>query len=132
MNIKVETIVRVILGSVLLIFGLDKFFAFVPHGHVMTDDLIAAYNGLIANKFILPTVGVVEVITGILLISRRYVFLSLIALFPVIFGIIAFHLAIDLPGILPGLGVSIMYLYLIIYRSSEFAKLIKQSYKEGK
>lgn len=128
MNKKVETIVRVILGSVLLIFGLDKFFAFVPHGHVMTDDLIAAYNGLIANKFILSTVGVVEAVTGIILISGRYVILALIALFPIVFGIIAFHLAVDLPGILPGLGVSILYLYLIVYRSSDFTKLIKQTY----
>ena len=129
MNKKVETIVRVILGSVLLIFGLDKFFAFVPHGHVMTDDLMAAYNGLIANKFILPTVGIVEAVTGIILISGRYVILALIALFPIVFGIIAFHLAVDLPGILPGLGVSILYLYLIVYRSSGFTKLIKLTYQ---
>ena len=70
---KVEIIVRMVLGIVFVVFGLDKFLAFVPHGHVMTDELMTAYQGLLANKFILPTVGIVELVTGGILISGRYV-----------------------------------------------------------
>ena len=127
MNKKIETTVRMILGIVLLVFGLDKFFAFVPHGHVMTEELMAAYKGLIANKFILPTVGAVEIITGIILISGRYIVLALIALLPIVFGIIAFHLAVDLHGILPGLGVLALYTYILLYRFSDFVDLIKRT-----
>jgi uncharacterized membrane protein YphA (DoxX/SURF4 family) len=124
---KVEIIVRMVLGIVLVVFGLDKFLAFVPHGHVMTDELIAAYQGLLANKFILPTVGVVELIGGILLISRRYVILALMALAPIIYGILAFHFAVDLQGILPGVGVTALYIYLVVYRRKVFAEFLKQT-----
>jgi len=127
MSNRIETIVRVILGIALVTFGLDKFFAFVPHGHEMTEQLMAAYKGLMANKFILPTVGVVETLTGILLISGRYVIIALTALIPVIYGIIAFHFAVDMPGIIPGLIVAVMHLYLVLNRRSVFADLIKQT-----
>lgn len=118
---------RVILGIALLVFGLDKFFAFVPHGHVMTEELMAAYHGLMANKFILPTVGVVETISGIILISGRYVTIALAAMVPIVFGILGFHFAVDLDGIIPGLIVATMHVYLILYRRSAIANLIKQT-----
>ncbi|MBD77642.1 MAG: hypothetical protein CL840_01720 [Crocinitomicaceae bacterium] len=122
---KVEIIVRMVLGIVLVVFGLDKFLAFVPHGHVMTEELMSAYQGLLANKFILPTVGIVELVTGIILISGRYIIVVLTALTPVIFGILAFHFAVDLHGILPGLGVAALYVYLMVYRRKAFAELIR-------
>lgn len=122
---KVEIIVRMVLGIILIVFGLDKFLAFVPHGHVMTDELIAAYQGLLANKFILPTVGVVELIAGVLLISGRYTILALLALAPIVYGILAFHFAVDLHGILPGIGVTALYVYLVIYRHKVLTELFQ-------
>ena len=126
MKKKIEPIVRVALGIALLVFGLDKFFAFVPHGHVMTEELVAAYQGLLANKFIMPSVGVVETISGIILISGRYVIIALIALIPIVFGILGFHFAVDLHGIIPGLVIAAMHAYLILYRRSVIAGLINQ------
>ncbi|WP_445384732.1 hypothetical protein ACT6NV_12260 [Robiginitalea sp. IMCC44478] len=116
MNNKIDKILSVILGIALLIFGLDKFFAFVPHGHVMTEELMAAYQGLLANKFIMPTVGVVEILSGILLLSGRYVIIALTAMIPIVYGILAFHLAVDVPGIVPGLIIAFIHVYLIINR----------------
>ena len=124
---KVEIIVRMVLGIVLVVFGLDKFLAFVPHGHVMTDELIEAYQGLLANKFILPTVGVVEIIAGILLISGRYIMLALMALAPIVYGILAFHFAVDIHGVLLGIGVTALYVYLVVYRRKVFAEFLKQT-----
>lgn len=113
MKTKINTTIRILLGIGLLAFGLDKFFEFIPHNHVMDEDLVAAFTGLMANKFILPTVGVVEAISGILLLSRKYSILGLLLMIPVSYGIIAFHLAVDLEGIIPGLIVMIMHIYLL-------------------
>ena len=124
---KVEIIVRMVLGIVLVVFGLDKFLAFVPHGHAVTDELMAAYQGLLANKFILPTVGIVELVAGFILISGRYIIEALTALIPIIFGILVFHFAVDLHGILSGLGVAALFAYQMVYRRKAFAELIKQS-----
>lgn len=126
MKNNISTIIRILLGLTLLIFGLDKFFAFVPHGHVMTEELIAAYHGLLANKFILPSVGVVETMAGILLLIGRYVLLALIALIPIVFGILGFHLAVDLPGILPGLGVAALHTYLLISKRTTITNFVTE------
>jgi putative oxidoreductase len=124
MKTKINNMISIVLGLGLLLFGLDKFFAFIPHNHVMTEDLIAAFTGLMANKFILPTVGVVEAISGILLLTRKYSIIGLLLMIPVTYGIIAFHIAVDLEGIIPGLIVAVMHIYLLSLRKTTLINLV--------
>tara|TARA_R110002096_G_scaffold222171_4_gene411030 strand:- start:609 stop:989 length:381 start_codon:yes stop_codon:yes gene_type:complete len=124
MKTKINNIVRIVFGLVLLLFGLDKFFEFIPHNHVMDEDLIAAFTGLMANKFILPTVGVVEAISGLLLLTRKYSIIGLLLMVPVTYGIIAFHLAVDLAGIAPGLLVATMHIYLLSSKRKALTNLV--------
>lgn len=124
MKTKINNIVRIVFGLGLLLFGLDKFFEFIPHNHVMDEDLIAAFTGLMANKFILPTVGVVEAISGLLLLTRKYSIVGLLLMVPVTYGIIAFHLAVDLEGIIPGLIVAVMHIYLLSLRKTTLINLV--------
>jgi uncharacterized membrane protein YphA (DoxX/SURF4 family) len=130
MKTKINNIIRVIFGIGLLLFGLDKFFEFIPHNHVMDEDLVAAFTGLIANKFILPTVGVVEAISGILLLTRKYSIIALLLMIPVTYGIIAFHLAVDLEGIIPGLIVAVMHIYLLLLRRTTLINIIASNKTE--
>ena len=126
MKTKINNIVRIVFGLGLLLFGLDKFFEFIPHNHVMDEDLIAAFTGLMANKFILPTVGVVEAISSLLLLllTRKYSIVVLLLMVPVTYGIIAFHLAFDLGGIIPGLIVAVMHIYLLSLRKTALINLV--------
>ena len=126
MKTKINIIMSLVLGVGLVAFGLDKFLEFIPHNHVMDEDLIAAFTGLIANKFILPTVGIVEIISGLLLFTKKFKTLGLLLMLPVTYGIIAFHLAVDLEGILPGLIVAIIHLYLLSTKRRTLSNLIIQ------
>tara|TARA_R110001592_G_scaffold366_9_gene2112 strand:- start:71 stop:352 length:282 start_codon:yes stop_codon:yes gene_type:complete len=92
----------------------------------MDEDLIAAFTGLMANKFILPTVGVVEAISSLLLLllTRKYSIVVLLLMVPVTYGIIAFHLAFDLGGIIPGLIVAVMHIYLLSLRKTALINLV--------
>jgi putative oxidoreductase len=132
MKTKINNMIRIALGLGLLLFGLDKFFEYIPHNHVMTEDLIAAFTGLMANKFILPTVGVVEAISGILLLTRKYSIIGLLLMIPVTYGIIAFHIAVDLEGIIPGLIVAIMHIYLLSLRKTTLINLVTEHKVETK
>ena len=125
MRTKINTGVRVIFGVALIAFGSDKFLEFMPHGHVMTETLMNAFMGLMANKFILPTVGIIEMLVGLSLLTNRFTNLSLLALFPISFGIIAFHLAVDLPGIIPGIAVANLNVYMLFRKRKELAILLK-------
>lgn len=125
MKEKVELTIRVLLGVALITFGLDKFFQFVPHGHEMTEELIRAYNGLLANEFIMPTVGIVEIISGVLLVSGRYLLVAFAAMIPITYSILGFHISADIHGIIPGLIVALFLGYLIWYRRNAISGIMK-------
>jgi uncharacterized membrane protein YphA (DoxX/SURF4 family) len=79
-------ICRYLLAGNFLLFGLDGFFHFLPPPPQEPAMQKFAQNILDA-KFIFPTVKVVEVIAGLLLLSAFFVKFALIMLFPIIFGI---------------------------------------------
>jgi len=126
MKTKVDTGIRILFGISLVAVGADKFLEFIPHDHEMTDSLMAAFMGLMSTKFILPTVGVVEMLVGISLLFNKFTNLSLLAMVPVSFGIVAFHLAVDIPGIILGLVVALLNAYLLIQKKDELMILLKR------
>lgn len=125
MRTKFNNVVRVILGLGLLIVGLDKFFELIPHKPIMDKELAAAYTGLIANKFIFPTVGVVQTISGLLLLIRKYSLVALLIMLPVTYGTIAFNLAVNQEGIIPALIVAGMHLYLLSLRKTTLINAVR-------
>ena len=106
--------VQIGLGVTLILFGLYKFFGFLPHDRVMTEESIAVYKGLLANKFIMPAVGVVELLPGILLVVGRWVIVALLAMISIAFGIMGFHFAVDIQGIFWGILIA----FGLVYRLS--------------
>jgi hypothetical protein len=67
----------------------------------------AAFGGaLAATGYMFPLLKVTEIISGLLLLSRRYVPLALTLLAPIIVNIVAFH-AFLAPG---GLGIAFLVL----------------------
>ena len=125
MKTKINIGIRILFGSALILFGADKFLEFIPHGHVMTENLMNAFMGLIANKFILPTVGIVEILVGASLVLNKFTNLSLLAIVPVSYGIVAFHLAVDIPGIVLGAVVALLNAYLLFQKKDELMVLLK-------
>jgi len=125
MKTKINIGIRILLGSALIFFGADKFLEFIPHGHTMTENLMNAFMGLVANKFILPTVGIVEILVGGSLLLNKFTNLSLLAMVPVSYGIVAFHLAVDIPGVVLGAVVALLNAYLLLQKKDELIVLLK-------
>jgi len=125
MKTKINIGIRIFFGLALIAVGFDKFLEFIPHGHTMTETLMNAFTGLMANKFILPTVGIVEILVGASLLLNKFTNLSLLAMVPVSYGIVAFHLAVDVPGIVLGAVVALLNAYLLIQKKEELIVLLK-------
>tara|TARA_R110000868_G_scaffold97027_3_gene266966 strand:+ start:870 stop:1250 length:381 start_codon:yes stop_codon:yes gene_type:complete len=125
MKTKINNGVRILFGIALIAVGFDKFLEFIPHGHEMTESLTNAFMGLIANKFILPTVGIVEILVGASLLLNKFTNLSLLAMVPVSYGIVAFHLAVDIPGVVLGVVVALLNAYLLLQKKDELIVLLK-------
>ena len=83
----VTLIARILLGLVFLVFGLDKFYPFIPQGP-MPAGVAGQFMGALFSTHYIMFVGVFETVGGLLMLINRYVPLALCLLAPVIVNIL--------------------------------------------
>lgn len=114
MNSKFTSIVRLLLGIILLVFGLNKFYPlpFLPSPK-LPENAAEFMNSLVATGYVLPVVGVLEVFIGIMLLAKKWVAFALILLAPISLNIVLFHIFLDLPSIGGAVLVAVLNIILI-------------------
>lgn len=85
-----EIVVRVLLGALFVVSGVNKLVPFMP-GPVLAPPGAAFIGALAATGYMIPLLGIVEVIFGAALIVGRLVPLSLVVLAPLVVNIALFH-----------------------------------------
>jgi putative oxidoreductase len=119
-----KTIIRILLGLMMLVFGLNKFLQFIPmppHDGVAGEFMIA----LAQSGYIFPIVAIVEIATGTMLLINKFKPMALIILFPVMLNAFLFHLFLDLPGIGGAALAIIMNAFLMISEKESYQGLLK-------
>jgi hypothetical protein len=110
---KAKTAARLLLGAIFTVFGLNGFLHFLPAPP--PSGLAAVFvGGLGASGYFFPLLKGTEVLTGLLLLSSRFVPLALTILAPVVVNIVAFHAflapsGIALPLVITAIGVYLAY-----------------------
>ncbi|MGK0385458.1 MAG: putative oxidoreductase [Patiriisocius sp.] len=116
-----ESILRIGLGLMLLVFGLNKFFWFMPDfdftGYAEAEHLFSSlrFSGheSVGKGYIMNLVGASEAIIGLLLITKKWVPLALIMLVPISINIVLFHAFVNIPNIGPAIFVAAINAYLM-------------------
>jgi uncharacterized membrane protein YphA (DoxX/SURF4 family) len=113
-------IARYFLGVILLVFGLNQFFQFLPMPKP-PEPALNFMSALTATGFMWYVIGIFQVISGIFLITGRYVALGLVLFAPIALVILLYHLFLDPAGGLIGyvtfiLEVVLLYAYLKAYK----------------
>lgn len=121
---KVQLAARIVLGSVFFVFGLNGFLHFIPQPPP-SGQAAAFLGGLMASGYLFPLVKGIEVVTGLMLLSGRFVPLALTLLAPIVVNIVAFHLLLDLKGLPFALFVLGAGLYLAWTERAVYAPLFK-------
>ena len=104
-------IVRILLGLMFLVFGLNGFLNFMPAPKDIPQEIMNAMGALM-NAGYMTVVSGAEVVVAVLLLTNRFVPLALALLAPIVVGIITFHVAMAMATIGPGIVVAVMELYL--------------------
>ena len=120
MNSKVTMILRILLAVILLFFGLNKFFHYLPAPEPPEGSFGYA---LMQTGYMLPLIGLSEIIPGFLLLINKWVGFALAWLVPITVNILAFHLKFDPSTILPGLVIALLNAYLIYANWHKFKTL---------
>lgn len=128
MKLKVVTAARILLGLAFSVFGLNGFLHFIPQPPISGPpaDFVGA---MIATGYLFALVKGTEVVSGILLLSGRYVPLALTLLAPVLVNIVLFHAflepaAIALPVVLLALEIFLAWSYRAVFRPMLAARVV--------
>lgn len=122
MNAKVVMVVRILLGLLLLVFGINKFANFMP-AMEMPEAAGAFFGAMMATGFMIPLIAVVEIAVGAMLVFNKWVPFALVALFPVTVGFILFHLALAPAAIGAAALIAILHIILLYNYRENFKGL---------
>ncbi|MCK0131974.1 DoxX family membrane protein [Flavobacteriaceae bacterium F08102] len=120
MNSTVKTIMRIVLGLILLVFGLNKFINFMPMEAPEEGTFMYA---LMATGYMMPLLGFSETAIGIMLLLNKWKGFALAWLVPISVNIVAFHLAFDVSTIAPAALVAVLNGTLIYANWEDFKRL---------
>lgn len=124
MNSQFTKIVRLLLGFILVVFGMNKLLpeAFIPLPEMpeKAGDFMASLG---ATGYVLKTVGMIEIGIGVLLLLKKWVAFALIVLVPISLNIVLFHVFLDVSGIGGALLVAILNGILIYKHWTQYKSL---------
>lgn len=127
----VTAIVRVLLGLMFLVFGLNGFLDFIPAPKDLPPDLVTVSTGLMKGGY-MTVVSATEILVALLLLTNLFVPLALALLAPIVVGIITFHIAIAPATIVPGIVALVMQLYLAWAYRGAFRPMLQAKVSPGR
>jgi len=111
MNNTIQKITNGLLAMLMVIFGLNKFLGFIPV-EPPVNPTAQQFMGAMFGSYLYVLVAITEIVGGILLLIPKTKFMGWLILIPIIFNIVAFHIAHDFIG--NGIWLLPSLLFLII------------------
>jgi hypothetical protein len=122
----VNTIIRIGLGLMLLAFGLNKFFWFLP-AFEFGENIGAAnlFQAFTDSGYMWPLVCGLVAVIGVLFIIKKAFPAAVLALIPISVNVVLFHAALDLPNIGPALLIAVLNGYFIYKNWGHYRHLMQ-------
>jgi len=125
MNSKIFMVLRILLGLFVLIFGLDKFFHFVPMDNSSMSEAAMGYMAGLADTKTTYLVGVVEVLAGLSFLLNKYGALMALILMSVSINAVLFHATLE-PSTIPGALILIVLNVIVLFGyKDKYSELLK-------
>jgi uncharacterized membrane protein YphA (DoxX/SURF4 family) len=122
---KAPVVARIGLGLIFFVFGLNGFLHFLPNPPMPAGPALTFMGGLMATGYFFPLLKGVEVLSGLLLLSNRFVPLALAVLAPIVVNIVAFHAVLAPGGIVLALAILAAEIYLAWAYRAAFRPMLK-------
>jgi uncharacterized membrane protein YphA (DoxX/SURF4 family) len=113
MHKTTRALLRIILGLIVIVFGLDRFLKFIPM-EIPEGNALEAWTVLEGSGFFFPVYGGLEILIGLLLISGYRTKYVLFALLPLSLSALFFYLFLYPEKIGGAAAVATLNVYLLI------------------
>ena len=125
---KLTLIIRILLGTLFFVFGLNGFLNFIPIPTDMPEKLVTFSSGLMASGYFFPFLKGTEVICGLMLLSGVFVPLALVVLAPIIINIFLVHAFLAPSGLPMAILIGVMEIYLAFF-ASPYKEIVTQIFR---
>ena len=125
MKRKVIFVLSLLFGLMMINAGLDKFFHYMPMPKDMPEKLLKVFGAFMEIGWLMPLVGFVEVLGGILFIIPKTRALGAIVIFPVVVGILLVNTVTEPSGLPIALLFFIVNLVVIIENREKYLPMIR-------
>lgn len=124
MSQKIEMVLRILIGVLLINSGLNKFFHYMVTPD-MTENATSFMMAMGKTGYIFPSVALIEIIGGALLIWGRMIPFALIILAPVVYNIFMIHAVMDPKGLSAGVILVAVLSWVAWNRKDKFITLFE-------
>lgn len=112
MNSKFTVVVRLLLGTIVVVFGSNKLLNFIPMSPP-TGSAGDFLQTLGTSGYFFEMLGIAEFGIGLMLMLNRWVPFAIIVLAPISLNILLYHLFFEVPGLWIAVVVLILNVILI-------------------
>jgi uncharacterized membrane protein YphA (DoxX/SURF4 family) len=124
MKQKILFVGSLLFGLMFVNSGLNKFFNYMPMPDDMPEDLVKMFTGVMEIVWLLPLIGVAEIVGGILFIIPKYRALAALIIFPVMVGIVLTHITVAPSGLPMALILLAIHIWVIVENREKYKPVI--------
>jgi uncharacterized membrane protein YphA (DoxX/SURF4 family) len=122
---KVLFVLALLFGLMFINAGLDKFFHYMPMPKDMSEKMLKAFAAFTEIGWLMPLVGVVELVGGLLIISPKTRALGALIILPVMVGIVLTNIVQDKSALPIALILTAILGWVIFENREKYLPLVK-------
>lgn len=124
---KVLFVLALLFGLFFINAGLDKFFHFMPMPKDLPEKMMKAFAAFTEIGWLMPLVGVAEIVGGLFIIIPRTRALGALIIFPVMVGIVLTNIVQDKSGLPIALIFGAILTWVMYENRAKYMALISKS-----
>jgi uncharacterized membrane protein YphA (DoxX/SURF4 family) len=124
MKDKILMVLCALFGLGMIVFGANKLIPFMPMPE-LTEAQKNMFGAFATIKWLMPLLGVIEIIGGLLIAIPKTRALGAIVILPVVVGIVLHHLSFDITGIAVPAIFALINLWAIADSKNKYIPMIK-------
>lgn len=117
-------IICLLFGLMFINAGLNKFFNYMPMPEDIPESTMKLFNAFMEIKWLMPLVGAIEVIGGVLFILPRTRALGAIVILPVMVGILLNAIVNDPSSLIMAGVLMLINIWVIVENREKYALLV--------
>jgi len=127
MKSKILFALSLLFGLMFINSGLNKFLNYMPMPEKMPDKMVKAFEAFMEIGWLLPLVGLAEIIGGILFIIPRTRALGALIIFPIMVGILLTHIFQDQTGLPIAITLIAILIWIMFENRAKYLPLVSKS-----